>query len=122
MTRLDHEYLPHSSGCFLCGDENPCGAHTRFFVEGDTVRTRLTLPQHLNGYKLIAHGGVLAGLLDETMGWAATVFQPTASFFCHRGTDHKISAPGSCGRRNRDRRPYAEGWRANRLLSGRTDL
>ncbi len=81
MTRSDHEYLPHSSGCFLCGDENPCGAHTRFFVEGDTVRTRLTLPQHLNGYKLIAHGGVLAGLLDETMGWAATVFSRQHLFF-----------------------------------------
>jgi acyl-coenzyme A thioesterase PaaI-like protein len=81
MTRLDPEYLPHSSGCFLCGDENPCGARTRFFVEGDTVRTRLTLPQHLNGYKLIAHGGVLAGLLDETMGWAATVFSRHHPFF-----------------------------------------
>jgi acyl-coenzyme A thioesterase PaaI-like protein len=81
MTRLDHEYLPHSSGCFLCGDENPCGAQTRFFVEGDTVRTRLTLPQHLNGYKSIAHGGVLSGLLDETMGWAATVFSRHHLFF-----------------------------------------
>ena len=81
MTELDYEYLPHSSGCFLCGDENPCGARTRFFARGDTVRTRLKLPQHLNGYKSIAHGGVLAGLLDETMGWAATVFSRRHPFF-----------------------------------------
>jgi acyl-coenzyme A thioesterase PaaI-like protein len=35
----------------------------------------------LNGYKQIAHGGVLAGLLDETMGWAATVFSEGHPFF-----------------------------------------
>lgn len=81
MKHTGPEYLPHSSGCFLCGDENPCGARTRFFVQDDTVRTRLILPQHLNGYKLVAHGGVLAGLLDETMGWAATVFSHKHPFF-----------------------------------------
>jgi acyl-coenzyme A thioesterase PaaI-like protein len=81
MKHTDHEYLPHSSGCFLCGDENPCGARTRFFVQDDTVRTLLVLPQHLNGYKWVAHGGVLAGLLDETMGWAATVFSQKHPFF-----------------------------------------
>jgi uncharacterized protein (TIGR00369 family) len=47
---------------------------TRFFVEGDAVRTRVTLPRHVNGYKDVAHGGVIAALLDESMGWAATVF------------------------------------------------
>lgn len=68
------EYLPHSSGCFLCGDENDCGVRLRFFVDGDAVRARLALPRHVNGYKGVAHGGVLAALLDESMGWAATVF------------------------------------------------
>jgi acyl-coenzyme A thioesterase PaaI-like protein len=77
----DLDYLPHSGGCFLCGDENPCGARTRFFVQADTVRTKLVLPRHLNGYKMIAHGGVLAGLLDETMGWAATVFSSRHPFY-----------------------------------------
>lgn len=68
------EYLPHSTGCFLCGEENACGVRTRFFVEDGAVRSRLVLPRHLNGYKNVAHGGVLAALLDESMGWAATVF------------------------------------------------
>jgi acyl-coenzyme A thioesterase PaaI-like protein len=74
MTGAKKEYLPHSSGCFLCGDENPCGVRTRFFVEGDEVCSRITLPRHVNGYRNVAHGGVLAALLDESMGWAATVF------------------------------------------------
>lgn len=68
------EYLPHSSWCFMCGDENACGVGARFHVEGDAVRTSVRLPAHLNGYKGVAHGGVVAALLDESMGWAATVF------------------------------------------------
>ena len=70
----DRDYLPHSKGCFLCGDENPAGIRTRFYVEGTEVRGKITLPRHVNGYKNVAHGGVVAALLDETMGWAATVF------------------------------------------------
>ena len=74
MDGTGKEYLPNSSRCFICGDENGCGVRTRFFVEGDTVRARVTLPRHVNGYKDVAHGGVIAALLDESMGWAATVF------------------------------------------------
>jgi acyl-coenzyme A thioesterase PaaI-like protein len=74
MSGAEKEYLPHSSGCFLCGDENSCGVRTRFYVEGDEVCSRIVLPRHVNGYKNVAHGGVLAALLDESMGWAATVF------------------------------------------------
>ena len=74
MSGTGREYLPHSSGCFCCGDENACGVKARFFVEGDAVNAEIVLPRHLNGYKNVAHGGVLAALLDESMGWAATVF------------------------------------------------
>ena len=74
MTDREKEYLPHSTGCFLCGDENACGVRTKFFVEDEAVRSRIVLPRHVNGYKNVAHGGVLAALLDESMGWAATVF------------------------------------------------
>ncbi len=70
----EREYLPHSSGCFLCGEENRSGVRARFFVEGNEVLGRMTIPRNLNGYKDVAHGGVVAALLDETMGWAATVF------------------------------------------------
>jgi acyl-coenzyme A thioesterase PaaI-like protein len=97
VTTSPREYLPHSSGCFLCGDENPCGARTRFFVQDDTVRTKLILPHHLNGYKHIAHGGVLAGLLDETMGWAATVFSQKHPFYVTGELTVKYLAPVPVG-------------------------
>jgi len=38
------------------------------------VRGSVAIPGHMNGYKDVVHGGILAALLDETMGWAATVF------------------------------------------------
>lgn len=74
MKQAGREYLPHSSRCFICGDENSCGVRTRFYVEEGAVRARLALPRHVNGYKDLAHGGIIAALLDESMGWAATVF------------------------------------------------
>jgi acyl-coenzyme A thioesterase PaaI-like protein len=74
MQNDDREYLPHSSGCFLCGEENLSGVRARFFVAENEVRGTVRIPRHMNGYKSVAHGGVLAALLDETMGWAATVF------------------------------------------------
>ena len=66
MDDAEREYLPHSSRCFVCGDENGCGVRTRFFVEGEAVRARVVLPRHVNGYRDVAHGGVIAALLDES--------------------------------------------------------
>ena len=81
MENDEREYLPHSTGCFLCGEENLSGVRARFFVEGNEVRGLVTLPRHMNGYKDVAHGGILSALLDETMGWAATVFRVTHPMF-----------------------------------------
>ena len=77
----EREYLPHSSGCFLCGEENRSGVRARFFVEGNDIVGRVTLPRHLNGYKNVAHGGVVSALLDETMGWSPTVFGSTRAMY-----------------------------------------
>lgn len=97
MPDKDREYLPHSSGCFLCGDENACGVRTRFFVEGDAVRTRIRLAAHLNGYRDVAHGGVLAALLDESMGWAATVFGKSGRMYITGELTVKYLAPVPVG-------------------------
>lgn len=97
MTSGDREYLPHSSGCFLCGDENACGVRTKFFVEGDAVRSRIVLPPHVNGYRNVAHGGVLAALLDESMGWAATVFGKSRRMYLTGELTVKYLAPVPVG-------------------------
>lgn len=62
---------PGSKWCFVCGVENPCGLHIRFFNDGlHAVTARVTLEDQYQGYPGMAHGGILATLLDETMGRA----------------------------------------------------
>jgi uncharacterized protein (TIGR00369 family) len=93
----EREYLPHSSGCFLCGEENRSGVRARFFVEGNEVLGRVILPLHLNGYKNVAHGGIVSALLDETMGWAATVFGKTHPMFVTGELTVKFLSPVPIG-------------------------
>jgi acyl-coenzyme A thioesterase PaaI-like protein len=54
--------------CFVCGKHNPHGLHLDFEAEGASgVRTTCTLPDRFQGFAGIAHGGILATILDECM-------------------------------------------------------
>lgn len=64
-------YLPNSKSCFVCGEENGAGLQTRFYVQDGIVKAALRPRLHHQGYENIVHGGVLAAILDECMGWAA---------------------------------------------------
>jgi acyl-coenzyme A thioesterase PaaI-like protein len=66
--------LPHTSGCLVCGRDNPHGLRLDFSVDPDTALVRAAFTpaaQHI-GFTGITHGGVLATVLDEAMVWAAT--------------------------------------------------
>jgi uncharacterized protein (TIGR00369 family) len=65
--------LPNSDWCFVCGEENEAGLQTRFYIEDGFVKARLRPRAHHCGYKGVIHGGIVASILDETMGWAANV-------------------------------------------------
>ena len=67
------EKLPNSSGCFVCGHSNAAGLGARFHIDGQRVVTRFTPRAAQMGYKDITHGGIIAALLDETMGWAPAI-------------------------------------------------
>jgi len=71
--------LPNFHRCFVCGDRNPAGLAVRFWTDGEKVQTTFTPREPQMGYQGITHGGVLAALLDETMGWAPTL---TCRRFC----------------------------------------
>jgi acyl-coenzyme A thioesterase PaaI-like protein len=62
------EVSPHA--CFACGELNEHGLHLDLHVAGDTCWTELTLRPDFQGWEGIAHGGILATILDEVMGWA----------------------------------------------------
>jgi acyl-coenzyme A thioesterase PaaI-like protein len=68
---MDKQYLPNSTWCFVCGEDNPSGLKTRFYIEDDMVKTPLTAVAHHCGYPNTVHGGVVTAALDECMGWAA---------------------------------------------------
>lgn len=56
--------------CFGCGGENPCGLGLQFRQEDGRAVAQFTPSVNFQGYPGIVHGGVLASVLDEAMGWA----------------------------------------------------
>ncbi len=60
--------------CFGCSPVNRHGLQMKFFSDGKTLFSWLTVPAHLCGWDNIVHGGVLAAILDEIMGWSAIHF------------------------------------------------
>jgi uncharacterized protein (TIGR00369 family) len=58
--------------CFGCGHLSEIGLHLRFDVLDDaSVESRVTLDRRYQGWRGVAHGGVVAVLLDEAMAYAA---------------------------------------------------
>lgn len=60
-------------GCFGCSAANPDGLHLRFFHHGDEVRASYRIADRFHGAPGIAHGGIVATILDE-FSCAAAVF------------------------------------------------
>jgi acyl-coenzyme A thioesterase PaaI-like protein len=61
----------NSRHCFVCGVENPYGLHLEFYetAPGEVV-SEYTIPDHFQGYPGVAHGGIVATILDEISGRA----------------------------------------------------
>lgn len=79
--------VPFDDGnCFACGPSNPIGLHVHFDRAGDAngVFARLTLAPEYQGWRGIAHGGIVMALLDEAMAHAA-------GFAGHRGVTANVS-------------------------------
>jgi len=77
--------IPVDDGyCFACGPENPIGLHLQFELDGDGVVSRTTLKAESQGWKDVAHGGIVMALLDEAMAHAA-------GFAGHRGMTASVN-------------------------------
>lgn len=63
---------PTSRNCFVCGRENNIGLKMIWYnnPELNRVEAKVTIPEEFNGYPGIAHGGIVATILDETAGRA----------------------------------------------------
>ena len=68
----DLKELPNTDthNCFACSPVNSSGLQMKFFTDDTRIYAKVTVPEHMGGWARIAHGGILATILDETMGWA----------------------------------------------------
>jgi acyl-coenzyme A thioesterase PaaI-like protein len=72
----DAAHLNDSSdyqGCFACGARNPSGLQLVFWREGDEIVTEYTPEPAFQGFPGVAHGGIIATLLDETLNRTAVL-------------------------------------------------
>jgi acyl-coenzyme A thioesterase PaaI-like protein len=78
--------VPFDDGnCFACGPENAAGLHVHFDRdEREGVVASVTLAPQFQGWRGIAHGGIVMALLDEAMAHAA-------GFAGHRGVTASVS-------------------------------
>ena len=64
--------FPEDGGCFGCSPENPAGLRLRFRRLGERVVARHTIADRFHGAPGVAHGGIVATVLDEVSCAAIT--------------------------------------------------
>jgi acyl-coenzyme A thioesterase PaaI-like protein len=64
-TANEQELRFPDSGCFGCSRTNPRGLGLRFFRQGEEIVTRYTIASEFCGAPGVAHGGILATIIDE---------------------------------------------------------
>ncbi|MFI6367385.1 PaaI family thioesterase [Nocardia sp. NPDC050630] len=63
---------PHVDGCFGCGPRNPASVGIALNLENDRIIGHCTLDERHQGAPGVAHGGVIAAILDEASGTVPT--------------------------------------------------
>lgn len=65
----DGDVVDHFEDCFVSGPHNPLGIGLRARVDGDEVVLWVTLDRGHEGAPERAHGGVLAAVFDDVLGY-----------------------------------------------------
>jgi acyl-coenzyme A thioesterase PaaI-like protein len=63
--------VTYDGHCFGCGDKNPDGLQMRFTEAGQESVCEFTVPARYQSWNGMVHGGLVALMLDEALGWAA---------------------------------------------------
>ncbi len=73
LETAENEYLSFGDdgGCFGCSPSNPSGLRMRFRRRGDSIVAEYAVPERYHGAPGVAHGGVVATMLDEVSCCAA---------------------------------------------------
>jgi uncharacterized protein (TIGR00369 family) len=61
-----------SQYCFICGHSNPDGLKAKIAVDrkAQSASCTLVIPARYQGWKGLAHGGIISALLDEVCAYA----------------------------------------------------
>ena len=101
MTNIPSHWKPQATSrmCFVCGRENPVGLHITFYedAEAQQLIALVIIPEQYQGYPGIAHGGILATILDELSGRAINVGQDTETFWVTAKLEMRYRQPTPTG-------------------------
>jgi acyl-coenzyme A thioesterase PaaI-like protein len=89
----DGAMLDHSSACPVSGIENPLSMGMRAERRGNGVVASVTLGASFAGPPGIAHGGAVAGLLDDVMGFVLDSIERTAGYTASLTVSFKQPVP-----------------------------
>ncbi len=65
------------SGCFACGSDSERGLRLQFRADGEGVLAETDTDRSWVGWQGIVHGGLIATLMDEAVGWAVAAIGKT---------------------------------------------
>jgi len=122
-TENNYSEIPNRTNhnCFGCSPSNVSGLQMKFYTDGESVFSWLTVPPHLSGWSNLVHGGVLSTIMDEIMSWTAIhslkKFILTKSmsidFLKPVFTGQKLKAEGKVSNTARKRQAIVEGYLYN---------
>jgi acyl-coenzyme A thioesterase PaaI-like protein len=106
--------------CFACGELNEQGLQLTFEPDGESgAQATVTLESHLQGYRDVAHGGIVMMLLDEVMAHACRFINEKAMT---AAVDVRFRQPVPLGRPLIVRGRYKERRRKFLYLEGTVSL
>ncbi|MDD4802769.1 MAG: PaaI family thioesterase [Syntrophomonas sp.] len=90
---------PTSKNCFVCGRQNKAGLQMNWYndAESQQIWSQLIIPEHFNGYPGVAHGGIVAAILDETAGRALMLNDKPDELFITTRLEVKYHQPTPTG-------------------------
>ena len=62
--------VTYDGRCFGCGEDNEAGLKMRFTPTEEGSVCELVVPERFQSWRGMVHGGVVALMLDEAVGWA----------------------------------------------------
>jgi acyl-coenzyme A thioesterase PaaI-like protein len=105
----------HFSDCIVTGPANPMGVAAQVLRDGDDAVLRATLGDAFEGAPGRAHGGMVAALFDETMGFVLSI-TCTPAFTGRLSVTYRAPVPIGVPLEFRARLTGREGWKL--LMNG----